>query len=100
MFQSAGLITAWKDKSLPVYDISARPLEYLVGKSPLEGRLVLVQVLELQQADLAERLDCVMSRLSRHHQLHRHHTYQAPSVQNTQDGLKCSDPQSQRGNCL
>ncbi len=46
----------------------------LIGEGSLECRLVLVQVLELQQADLAQGLDSVMSRLGRHHELHIHST--------------------------
>lgn len=45
----------------------------LIGEGPLKGGLVLVQVLELQQANLAQGLDGVMSRLGRHHELHAQH---------------------------
>jgi hypothetical protein len=43
---------------------------YPVGKRAMEGRLVGVEVLELQQADLAQRRHGVVRRLSRQHQLH------------------------------
>jgi len=43
--------------------------KYPVGKRALERGLVGVEVLELQQADLAQRRHGVVRRLSRQHQL-------------------------------
>lgn len=47
------------------------PTADLIGEGPLKGRLVSVQVLELQQSDLSQGSDGVMRRLRRHHQLRK-----------------------------